>query len=229
MKDFKQKLNDWAVETVNFCHNTATNKELNFDLCFYAFQSTPVENPEILLLGVNPHGNGSYKSQYDNPAWKLKEYGKMIPEVFVNANPFYSEKDNWLIWKNLIKSFNTDKLKNILKNHMYMNLVYFNTNGVKDLLNKDKIIFSKNKDLSINLITEIIKPKRIVCLGTKSCFDELPLKNKETLLKNRQRLVTKGWFESLGIAVYGIPHPTGARGMNDNIRRDIGVILNKEL
>ena len=36
----------------------------------------------------------------------------------------------------------------------------------------------------------------------------LPLKNKETLLKRKKRLLVKGNLEN--IPVYGIPHPSGS-------------------
>lgn len=211
MNDFNNRLNNWAINAVDCCHNIATDKNENFDLSFYAFQNAPIENPEIMFLGINPGGVAyNYASQYENPIWDLLNDKKMTPERFVKANPMAEEMKTWKMWKNLESTFHTEKLKKMYETSMKMNLVYFNTPNISDFLNRKNgaHIFKKNKNLSLELILNVIRPKNIICLGTAQCFDHLPLKNKETLLSGKKRLLVKGNLEN--IPVYGIPHPSGS-------------------
>ncbi|MCU7540869.1 hypothetical protein [Riemerella anatipestifer] len=130
-----KKLLDWAYKTVEYLHNVATdenNKEL--DLSFYAFQSEPKLNPNVVFLGVNPGGEAySYSSLYSNPIWDLIEDGKMTPKRFIKANPLIKGLKDWKIWKELKKSFGE---YSFFENYVYMNLIYFNTPNVEDLLRR---------------------------------------------------------------------------------------------
>lgn len=229
MRDFENKLKNWAINAVDFCHNIATDKNENFDLAYYSFQNTPIENPEILFLGINPGGEAyNYASQYENPIWNLLNDKKMTPERFVKANPLVEEMKTWKMWKNLENTFYTEKLHKLYNTSMKMNLVYFNTPNISDFLNRKNgfSIFKKNKDLSIDLILNVIKPKSIICLGTAQCFDYLPLKNKETLLKGKKRLLVRGNLEN--ITVYGIPHPSGSYTSYVDLEK-IASLLDKNL
>ena len=220
MSDFNNNLKNWATSAVSFCHNLATDRNENFDLAFYAFQNTPIENPDILFLGINPGGEAyNYASQYENPIWNLLDDKKMTPERFVKANPLVEEMATWKMWKNLENTFCTEKLQKLYNTSMKMNLVYFNTPNISNFLNRKNgaNILKKNKDLSLDLILNIIKPKNIICLGTAQCFDYLPLKNKETLLHGKKRLLVKGNLEN--IIVYGIPHPSGSYTSYDDLEK----------
>ena len=229
MKDFENKLNKWALNAVDFCHSIAIDKNEDFDLAFYAFQNSPIENPEILFLGINPGGEAyNYASQYKNPIWNLLNDEKMTPERFVKANPMVDEMENWKMWKNVERTFYTDNLQTLYKRSMKMNLVYFNTPNISNFLNRKNGVrtFKKNRDLSLDLILNVIKPKSIICLGTVQCFDYLPLINKETLLNGKKRLVVKGNLEN--IPVYGIPHPSGSYTSNFDLEK-ISSLLDKHL
>ena len=229
MDEFNLKLINWAEKAVNFCHNIATDRNQDFDLSFYAFQNLPKENPEILFLGINPGGEAyPYSSLYENKKWGLINDKKMTTERFVKENPMVEEMQTWKMWKNLENIFRNDKLHKMYDSSMKMNLIYFNTPNISDFLVRKNAtsIFNKNKDLTIDLILNIIKPKNIICLGTAQCFDKLSLKNKEILLNGKKRLLTKGNLEN--IPVYGIPHPSGSYTSYDDLDK-ISLILNDML
>ncbi len=227
MDNFNKKLSNWSNKVVNYCHNTATNIENDLDLSFYAFQSAPKESPELLLLGINPKGEFAYADQFNNPIWGLINEKRMTAEVFMQANPFFHNHETWALWKNLSKSFESSRMNDILSNSMYMNFMYFNTVKVEKLLNRKggKDVFNMCRDFSLELISDIIKPKQILCLGTSGCFDILPIKEKENLLVDKKRLLIKGKLS--GIPIFGIPHPSGSITSNAD-RKRIGELLEKD-
>lgn len=227
MTDFNEKLTEWSNKVVNYCHEIAINPNYDMDLTFYAFQSTPKENPELLILGINPKGEFTYADLYSNPIWGLADSKRMTSEVFVQENPFFHKHHTWVLWKNLSKSFLNSSMNTILTDSMYMNFVYFNTPNIDALLRKKhgKEVFNKCRDFSLELITDIVKPKQILCLGTLGCYDKLPITNKECLLKQSKRLLLKGKLSN--IPVYGIPHPSGSI-TSDHNRNRIGDLLRKD-
>lgn len=227
MTDFEKKLSEWSNKVVNYCHEIATNPEFNLNLSFYAFQSEPKESPELLILGINPGREFSYADQFNNPIWGLINDKQMTAEVFRKANPLFHDHKSWTLWKNLSKSFIDDTMNEMLSNSMYMNFIYFNTVKVEDLLAKKggKMVYDMCRNFSIELISDIIKPKYILCLGTGGCFDRLPIKKSEKMLADKKRLLVKGEFSN--IPIYGIPHPSGSI-TSDADRKRIGELLKKE-
>lgn len=226
MKDFNKKLNEWSNKVVKYCHEIATNPDYEMNLSFFAFQSIPKEKPDLLILGINPANSFTYPDQYNNPIWGLIADKQMTPDVFIQANPVFQNHNTWVLWKNLSKSFSDVQMNKILANSMYMNYVYFNTPDIATLLNKKhgKEVFNKCGEFSLELITDIIKPKQILCLGTEGCFDKLPITNKECLLKGNKRLLLKG--KLLDFYIYGIPHTSGSI-TSDADRKQIGELLKK--
>ena len=109
-----------------------------------------------------------------------------------------------------------------------MNLVYFNTPNISNFLNRKNGVrtFKKNRDLSLDLILNVIKPKSIICLGTAQCFDYLPLINKETLLNGKKRLPPPP--PPPPPPPYGIPHPSGSYTSNFDLEK-ISSLLDKHL
>lgn len=224
MNNFEEQLKKWSIKVVTYCHNVATNPEYGMDLTFYSFQSIPKKNPELLILGINPAGEYSYADQFNNPAWGLTVEKQMTVDVFIKGNPFFYNHDSWLLWQNLRKSFYDEQMATILSCSMYMNFISFNTPDIESFLKKKrgKEVYTKCRDFSLELITKIIKPERILCLGTEGCFDILPITNKECLLADHKRLLLKGKLS--GFTIYGIPHPSGSR-TSDLKRKQIGELL----
>ncbi|WP_299581680.1 hypothetical protein [uncultured Sunxiuqinia sp.] len=230
MSEFKANILEWSRNVVAYCHEVAMTPEYDMDLSFYAFQSLPKEQPELLILGINPAEQFSYADQYENPVWHLTEAKQMTPEVLLAGNPFYHEHKNWTIWKNLQKSFAQQEMQQILEESMYMNFVYFNSPNIEDLLNRryGATAFKKCAEFSLGLITRIVKPKNILCLGTAGCFDYLPITSNgdSCLLRDSRRLLLKGKLDD--IKAFGIPHPSGAH-LADKKRVQIGEILKHEI
>ena len=103
-KTFEEKIEMWAKEVVEYCHPIACDT----NMAFYAFQSNPQEEPEVLLLGLNPGGGGKYNR-------------KMEVENFTQGNNTNWYNENWRIVQNLKKTIKvTSELENFLTNDKNM-------------------------------------------------------------------------------------------------------------
>jgi hypothetical protein len=224
LKTYEEKLKRWAQFTVDYCDNVAINK---INRSFYAFQSEPKHEPDILILGLNPQDMSEYRNQYENIGWGLKPYGKMIPEVFIHQNPWYiggsqaSKEKEWNILKNLNKTINVHPdVSRFFENMIYMNILYFNSKDFKEFKNSFKEhwkeVFENCVELSSILIYEVIKPKKIICLGIDNCYKSF-IRNVSTneLIKNSLYKC-----EINGFDIYGMTHPS-ARTTNFS-RENIG-------
>ena len=223
---FDEKLHDWSNKAALFCRSVIEDPDYEIDLFFYAFQSPPLSNPDLLILGLNPHENGTYKDGCS--AWGIKE---MTALEMMKENQFWLKKEgikgregheSWNIWRKLRKLFRENELKLILDSSVYMNLIYFNTNNFDEFINKkgsNKVI-TKCKELTTDVIFNVIKPKSILCLSIPKCFDYIKGESLENLLPGgKKRLLMKKMIN--GVPVYGVPHVSGSRISNkefDEIR-----------
>jgi|GEM_PF-1597492 len=223
--NYDEKLKKWAEFTVDYCDNVARNK---IDRSFYVFQSEPSFEPEVLILGLNPQDQykSRYSNQHENPKWGLKDHNRMTAEVLIHQNPWYiggkqakNEKE-WNILRNLNKTINVHKdLSQLFDNMVYMNILYFNStdfNEFKNSFKEDwKEVFESCVEMSSLLIYEIIKPKRIICLGINNCYKSFIGNLTSEELNCSLYKCTKD-----GISIYGITHPS-ARTTNFS-RENIG-------
>jgi len=230
---FDEKLYKWAELTVKYCQGLNMDKEMKIDRAFYAFQSKPKEDPKVLILGLNPRGMDNYESQYNNERWGLKSNQGMTPEVFIQQNQWYyggkeygTEKKEWNILKNLKKTSSAhSKLEDFFleENIVYMNILYFNSEDFNEFKKCSgshwKEIFDTCVELSKILILEILKPKKILCLGIDNCYKSF------TAITNSKTLIPGALLKTKlsNIPVYGMTHPSAR--ISDERRRLIGRYL----
>lgn len=229
-KSFEEKLTIWADFTVDYCDNVARTK---IDRCFYAFQSEPKEKPEVLILGLNPRDDYKcdYKGQYENIGWGLN--GKMVTDVFIHQNPWYKggkQADKYKEWNILIKMNKTihvqTEFSQLFDNMVYMNILYFASIDFNEFKNSFKEnwkeVYENCIALTSLVIFEIIKPKRIICLGIDNCFKPF-IGNK-----SNEEIINGSLYKSEkdGIKIYGMTHPS-ARTSNFS-RENIGWHLYSE-
>lgn len=221
---FEEKMQIWAKEAIRYCHPMAEK----LDRAFYAFQSKALENPELLLLGLNPGGRYNY------------EY-KMTPEYLLQQNSYYFGGRNydptkpWKVLKKLkITSSATRELFGLFNpNSMaYMNLLYFNSSDLSEFLShaesqneNGQEVVDECSQLTKDLIFNIIKPKRIICLGIDSCFDLLNSDN-ETVDEIAPNVLHHTTIK--GINIYGITHPSYRFSTNLD-HKNMGYYLSHEI
>lgn len=213
---FDAKLQEWAKETVDYCLSIATAEDSNrkINRAFYAFQSKPIKNPEVLILAINPAGDAYYigdekwKGQCENEIWNIPN--GMTPKRFIQENPNWNEHETWRLWQGLFGIFKSGEINYFLDKDkfMYMNVLYFNSNTISDFFqlpktNKEfsKEVFGKCVKLTKEAI-EILKPKRILCLSILSCFNNIKdIEKIETII---DKTLVRGTLNN--IPIYGIPH-----------------------
>jgi hypothetical protein len=203
----QEEFNKWADKACRYCYDKAISNEINLN--FYAFQSKPLidKQPELLILGLNPHGDDNYwNGQY------LPPYEEAI-DRFSKENPYFKpEKDKWLIWQGLKRVFHAENIKRMLQDdysYMYMNVLYFNTNDINTFKNnydKQGEVFRDSVNLTVELI-QLLKPKRILCLSIVDCFNRLKDNFTDCQILIPSFLVTGRWEN---IPVYGIRHTSRA-------------------
>ena len=88
----------------------------------------------------------------------------------------------------------------------YMNYVYFPSKKFNDIKKlKEVDILKTCKELTLDFIN-ILKPEKIILLGTTSGSDQFNIEGSTLLSLNNKRLIVKGKIDD--IDVYAIPHPS---------------------
>jgi hypothetical protein len=85
------------------------------------------------------------------------------------------------------------------------------------------------RELTKELVFDLIRPKNVLCLGTQDCFDRIEgtdCRVFQTYGRNNRLFVGKTVCD---IPVYGIPHPSGAWGISREDKAAIRKFLVEEL
>jgi hypothetical protein len=213
----QKEFDKWADKACRFCYDKAISNEINLN--FYAFQSEPLidKQPELLILGLNPHGSGGYwNGQFIPP------YEEAIAS-FSKGNPHVNEKDRWKLWQGLKRVFQKGNIEYMLQDdypYMCMNILYFNTNEIADFNKFDKQgnVFRESVNLTAEFI-QLLNPKRILCLSIDQCFDRLKNNFTDCQTLTPFFLETGQWEN---IPVYGIRHPSRTNKNNNKIEILVG-------
>ena len=145
MTQFIAKRNQWLQEVIDFLHPHA----LESDIDFYTFQ-TPflTENPDLLIIGINPGGNGSYQKVLNK-----KKLTKRTPESMLYKLNLLVDKPYWEYDKNgkpLTGNEGTDNIRlrlgmmlnkdnkgdTLLSNTEMTNFLFMNTPKPKESRNR---------------------------------------------------------------------------------------------
>ncbi|RZL47343.1 MAG: hypothetical protein EOP00_12220, partial [Pedobacter sp.] len=162
--EFLAKREKWLKEVAEKCHKIA-NKHGDFP-DFYVFQlQSDIYNPDLLIIGANPGSSVSYKDilnkkGIEKRTWKDLGYDK---------NQYLENENNpeWHINRPILKIFKEVHTRKILANSVIMNVIYFNTKAVADLM-KYKTEIEEIKRFCTEKTKEFINllnPKNILFIG----------------------------------------------------------------
>lgn len=226
---YKEKLDIWADTAANICHDIATSSinSIKVDRFFYAFQSPPLDHrPKLLIIAFNPKDKDetTYDAGCKNES---RNYERVTGDELKKANMSWG--NTWRIWQNLKKSFVSTELNGLLDSFVYMNMVYFGSDTVESLYKKNKGAKMAEQictELTHILAFEIFKPDYILCLGENSFLgiSNSPLFAPSNLIHITEKVKSK---EANQILIVGIPHASGARGITDELRVEIGEAIHK--
>lgn len=194
-------LENWAKRVIDKVSKVASEAELDF----YPLQSEAKMNPEIMFLGLNPGGGATYESQCNNLDWGPKGIPITVERLLLGNPDYEKNAQNWSIIKGLNK---IPSFAHVLSNgdYVFANYFYLSTPDFNDVPKKYKNALALCERLTYEFI-DIIKPKKIIILGTSSGIDRLSITRRKVLLQGfRQRLLMSGYLND--IPVYAIPHPS---------------------
>ena len=179
----QEKITDWANKVVKIYNP--------YEISFYTQSDLKniTQSPEILILGINPGSEGAYN--------------KIDAEVFKRGNTDFANREKkWHLWRQLKKILAFGNLSYLIEDEtrfVFTNVYHFGTLKAKQL----SLELKNNKDivnLTLNLIKDVLKPKRVLCLGKQDCFDKLHIECQDLIAGE----LTYGTLNE--IPIYGIPH-----------------------
>lgn len=188
----EKDLERWCQDVVDFCNPKAEQ----LDLDYYCFQSAmPTFEPELLIIGINPGGNGAFKKK------RTKDELSQGYNIY-DVREGHICSDNLAMVRKLSRVFTTPQLQNSLAAATTMNIYYFNTQNVQKMdsfLNQEIRMFCQQK---LRDLIHIIKPKHILFLCTE--LKELAAVGVKEL-KGSGFYTKSGIFE--GIKILALPNP----------------------
>jgi hypothetical protein len=216
-KEFELRLDNWLMKVSDFCNEIAIRDDNYPD--FYVFQTEVQFNPDLLIIGANPHGNATYKEKL-----LYKGIERRTKDHLINGRNMFIENPHWQISKPILEIFKSIKLNNVLKNSVIMNAVYFNSNSVEDLKKffhgREMIYTCLN--LTREFVYEILKPKNILFIGEDTPkWMKIKFNNiDDRVLENDGKwLIQK--VEINGIPHYKIHHPSRNWKFNNGINLEL--------
>ena len=191
--NIKEKLNDWAKETVEVYKKQSTEIGFYTQTPLSIFLKDNIQKPDLLILGINPGSGGGIRRNTGtellkgNPCFEGMDSERIIKNMS-------EEKDNnknrkgWALWhrvNNMLKFSNNEDHKKILRNldrFVLSNMIFFGTEKENQIPNIKREECAKQ---TIELIS-ILQPKVVLLLGSQSrkLFDRVSENKLEVLVPN---------------------------------------------
>ena len=191
--NIKEKLNDWAKETVEVYKKQSTEIGFYTQTPLSIFFKDNIQKPDLLILGINPGSGGGIRRNTGtellkgNPCFEGMDSERIIKNMS-------EEKDNnknrkgWALWhrvNNMLKFSNNEDHIKILRNldrFVLSNMIFFGTEKENQIPNIKREECAKQ---TIELIS-ILQPKVVLLLGSQSrkLFDRVSENKLEVLVPN---------------------------------------------
>ena len=211
----QEKLNEWAKKTVKDYHDLASEKEINLAYYTQSPLSNIVDNPELMVVGINPGSKGTYSEQIENKNWTyLNQDKNHLDEKHLLEGNYCREEgkpsswDNhkkWNYWSKLKRCLSESNLSTIIDDDskvIITNASFFNTPKANEI-NED--LLEKTIPYTLELI-QITNPKHLVFLSGEKCFGRLSRLAK--LKFEYKHVCGRIYIGRLnGRLCIGIPHP----------------------
>jgi len=173
--DWKKQVKEYNFELNNLLTKNSNHKNLYFG--FEVFDGKPINNPDILFIGINPgRGNGQFSR--DTFETEQISYLDIYDENYRDDYPnTYHLAEKTIKFFKLV-GWDESKIKSIFRKQVIKtNFFHLATENIADLkkvindINYNNQYFKKSAEFSIQLIN-ILKPK-IVILEGKSVFENI--------------------------------------------------------
>ena len=216
--NIQEEIVKWAEKTVREYHEIASRKEVNLAYYTQSDLSLISEEPELMIVGINPGSGGTYKEQCENKNWSYLYNNNQDKNHLLKGNYCREEgkpsswdvHKKWKYWAGLKKCLSKTNLNAIIDDDskiIVTNASFFSTkkaDGICDALLKETIPYT------LDLIN-ITNPKHLIFLSGKSCFERLHrLSKSSNLIQFEYKHVCGNIYigKLKGKLCVGIPHPT---------------------
>lgn len=208
----------WAEKTVREYHEIASRKEVNLAYYTQSDLSLISEEPELMIVGINPGSGGTYDEQCKNENWSYLSKNPLDKNHLLKGNycreqgkpSSWENHRKWGYWNGLKRCLSHTNMEAIMEDDsriIITNASFFSTkkaNEIPESLLKDTIPFT------LELIEKTI-PKHLIFLSGKKCFERLHhLSESSNLIQFEYKHVCGNIYVGKlnGKLCVGIPHPT---------------------
>ncbi|MDO4158935.1 MAG: hypothetical protein Q4D41_00585 [Prevotellaceae bacterium] len=174
MNQLQQEIHKWGDEAVKSYIEVAKTFKEKEGSAFYTQSPLNIidENPELVIIGINPGSTGTYKEQLEHQKWKSAGFPSVEGFLKGNVISWHDRDNDWHFWKrihSILKVANREYLlKDDNKKLVCTNITPFGTKKEKQL---QREIIQKTSHHTVELL-EILKPKVVLCLG-RTTYNEL--------------------------------------------------------
>jgi hypothetical protein len=155
---------------------------------YYVFQTKPSFNPDLMIVGINPGGNG-----YTGDYWLSPANGENL--YVLDAHPWFERLRHIFGYPQNVT------LKPFLENCVGSNSVFINTGNASQI---PKNIPALGPNLIRELVSDIIKPNYILTLGNDTFYG---LRNGKVAFQEFGQIKLKYSYRN-GTPVCYIPNPS---------------------
>ena len=224
----QQELNNWSNGLYEELHTNwqkwSEQCELIKEKGYALFYSEVKINPDLMIIGYNPGWNKDLK---------IENLARKTPEAkYHDYYPIKDENDYAMAKK--MRSLFTDKLDIVLRNSVKFNQLFFNSQNVGE--------WHRNVDENLRLdiekycldttfmIIQKLQPKLILTEGFTTFYRLMFHHNQKHITisdhyLHHKRILLEGILKNTPII--GLPHPTGARGISNEVWDEIRKKLRK--
>ena len=218
--NIQEEIEKWAEKTVREYHEIASRKEVNLAYYTQSDLSLISEEPELMIIGINP-GNPfrkpTYTEQCNNKNWSYLSNNPLDKNHLLKGN-YCREKgkpsswDNhreWGYWNGIKKCLSHTYLEDIIDNDskiIITNASFFSTPKANEI---SESLLIKTIPFTLNLIDKT-NPKHLIFLSGKKCFERLcHLSKSSKLFQFEYKHICGNIYIGLlnNKFCIGIPHP----------------------
>lgn len=176
----QKKLEEWAKKTVKAYDGIASQEDVNLAYYTQSPLSNIVDNPELMIVGINPGSGGTYSDQRKNRNWKYLNKNQLDEKHLLEGNYCQEEgkptswenHKKWNYWSSLKRCFSGTNLPTIIDDDskvIITNASFFNTPKANEI---GEDLLKRTIPYTLELI-QITNPKHLVFLSGEKCFGRL--------------------------------------------------------
>ncbi len=215
--NIQEEIVKWAEKTVREYHEIASRKEVNLAYYTQSDLSLISEEPELMIVGINPGSGGTYKEQCENKNWSYlynnnQDQNHLLKGNYCREEGKTSSWENhrkWGYWKGLKRCLSQTNLNEIIEDDskiIITNASFFSTKKADEISDS---LLKMTIPYTLDLIN-ITNPKHLIFLSGKKCFERLlNLSRTSENIQFEYKIVCGNIYVGVlnGKLCIGIPHP----------------------